>query len=160
MVRYLHQTSRKGSVRVINEFVLLFLVIVIVLFFFGIVEHPEKLNIGNVDKMDGYQFEDACVKILKANRYGNVKLTSRSNDNGIDIICTKNFHKYAIQCKCYNGNVGNHAVMEAYAGCKYLDCNVPVVMTNSNFTKSAKSMAEKLGVVLIDRKKLEIMMRK
>ena len=59
--------------------------------------------------------------------------------------------RFAIQCKHYSGTVGNKAVQEAYAGCKFYDCHVPVVMTNSHFTDSAKQLAEKNNVLLWDR---------
>lgn len=58
----------------------------------------------------------------------------------------------AIQCKCYNGVVGNHAIMEAFAGAKYYDENKVMVVTNSSFTKNAIELAKKNNVLLWDRK--------
>ena len=41
-------------------------------------------------------------------------------------------------------------MQEAYTGCSYYDCDIPVVITNSSFTKNAIEEAQTLGVKLID----------
>ena len=41
-------------------------------------------------------------------------------------------------------------MQEAYTGCSYYDCDIPVVITNSTFTKNAIEEAQTLGVKLID----------
>lgn len=101
--------------------------------------------------MDGHEYEHACAQYLKRTGFTNVQVTKASGDQGIDVIATKG-KKYGIQCKYYTGNVGNKAVQEAYAGAKFYGCDVAVVMTNSTFTKSAKELAEKLGVELWEKK--------
>ena len=54
-----------------------------------------------------------------------------------------------IQCKFYNGTVGNKAVQEAYAAAAFQDAPYAVVVTNSVFTKSAHQLAHKKGVLLM-----------
>ena len=108
-------------------------------------------QIKNFDYMDGYEFETFCSDILVKLGYTNVTVTQSSADQGIDVLAEKDGVRFAIQCKRYSGTVGNKAVQEAYAGCKFYDCHVPVVMTNSHFTDSAKQLAEKNNVLLWDR---------
>ena len=108
-------------------------------------------QIKNFDYMDGYEFETFCSDILVKLGYTNVTVTQSSADQGIDVLAEKDGVRFAIQCKHYSGTVGNKAVQEAYAGCKFYDCHVPVVMTNSHFTDSAKQLAEKNNVLLWDR---------
>lgn len=108
-------------------------------------------QITNFDYMDGYEFETFCSDILVKLGYTNVTVTQSSADQGIDVLAEKDGVRFAIQCKHYSGTVGNKAVQEAYAGCKFYDCHVPVVMTNSHFTDSAKQLAEKNNVLLWDR---------
>ena len=67
---------------------------------------------------------------------------------------------YAIQCKNYEGAVGNFAVQEAYAGAQFYGCDVPVVICPGTFTRGAKELAESTGVELWDGDKLSRMMRK
>lgn len=107
-----------------------------------------------MDSMTGYEFEIFCAHILAKNGFSNTNVTKGSGDQGVDIIAEKDGIKYAIQCKCYSGSVGNHSVQEAYAGSKFYDCHVPVVMTNSFFTKSAMELADKNNVLLWDRNKI------
>ncbi|MBO5999948.1 MAG: restriction endonuclease [Lachnospiraceae bacterium] len=97
---------------------------------------------------NGFEYEEICAQILKRNGYSKVTVTRASNDQGLDVIAEKKGVRYGIQCKYYNYPVGNKAVQEAYAGCGYYDCDVPVVMTNSTFTVSARELADQLGVEL------------
>lgn len=109
------------------------------------------------DYMEGHDFEQYCSEILLKNNFTNVEVTKGSGDQGIDILAYKDGVKYGIQCKCYSSDVGNKAVQEAFSGAKFYECHVPVVITNSFFTKSAIELAEKTHVILWDRKKLESM---
>lgn len=108
------------------------------------------------DHMDGHAFEAFCADLLKQNGYYHVSITGASGgDQGIDIIAYgQNDISYAIQCKCYHANVGNKAVQEAFAGCQFYRCRIPVVLTNSRFTESAQQLARETGVLLWDRTKL------
>ena len=98
----------------------------------------------------GYDYEEYCCRYLKSKGYKHIKQTPRAKDHGIDIIAQKRRKKYAFQCKYYGKKVGNRAVQEAYTGCSYYDCDIPVVITNSTFTKNAIEEAQTLGVKLID----------
>ncbi len=100
------------------------------------------------NEMSGHEFEQACAKKLKKNGFSNISVTKGSGDQGIDVIAYKNGKKYGIQCKYYSSPVGNWAVQEAFAGAKFYDCDIAVVMTNTTFTKSAYELAQKTGVQL------------
>lgn len=108
----------------------------------------------NFDTMEGHEFEHFCANILIKNGFKNVKVTSGSGDQGIDIIAFKDDIKYGIQCKCYHSAIGNKAVQEVYAGKTFYNCHIGVVLTNRNFTKSAIELAKNNGIILWDRKKL------
>lgn len=73
---------------------------------------------------------------------------------GIDVLAEKDGVTYAIQCKCYSDNVGNHAVQEAHSGASYYGRMVAAVMTNRYFTAAAKETAARIHVLLWDRDKL------
>jgi len=110
-------------------------------------------SIEDIDLMSGADFESFVTYLFNQLGYkaSNTKL---SGDQGIDVIAKKGQSTIAIQCKCFHGSVGNHAIMEAYAGAKYYNADKCMVVTNSVFTKSAKELANKNGVVLWDRKML------
>lgn len=114
-------------------------------------------NLNELDSMNGYDFERACVHILKDNSFSNVRTTSKSKDHGIDVFACKEDISYAIQCKCYSSNVGNSAIQQAHTGKSLYHKDIAVIMTNQYFTKQAKEEAQALGVKLWDRDKLNAM---
>ncbi len=117
-------------------------------------EDEKDLN----DNMTGAEFEDYCVSILRKNGFNNVKKTKASGDHGVDITASKDDIFYVFQCKCYSSSVGNSAVQEVYAGKKYYDADIAIVMTNSYFTSQAIDDAKKLKVKLWGKEKLKEML--
>lgn len=111
------------------------------------------------DAMDGSTFERFCAELLKKNGYRKVRLTEATGDHGIDILADKDGVRYAIQCKCYEGKVGNKAVQEAYSGRDIYEADRAVVLINNYFTPQAEEDAEALGVLLWDREALLYLMR-
>lgn len=99
-------------------------------------------------RMDGYEYEIQCAKMLKRKGFSKVQVTPFSGDQGIDITAYKEGQKYGIQCKYYSHPVGNKAVQEAFAGAKFYGCDRAAVLTNSTFTASAQSLAQKTNVIL------------
>ena len=100
------------------------------------------------EAMTGREFELYCRDILHEAGWHAV-LTPGSGDQGADIIAEKDRRRVVIQCKYYNGSVGNKAVQEAYAAAAFQDAPYAVVVTNSVFTKSAYQLAHKNGVLLM-----------
>jgi restriction system protein len=110
------------------------------------------------DLMTGREFEVYCREILQEAGW-QAALTPGSGDQGADIIAEKDGRRVVIQCKFYNGAVGNKAVQEAYAAAAFQDAHFAVVVTNSVFTKSAHQLAHKNSVLLMhhtDLPKLEL----
>ena len=104
----------------------------------------------NIDGMEGHAFEHWCADLLKKSGFANVEVTPASNDQGVDILATKEGVRYAIQCKNYSTPLGNTPVQEVNSGKIYYGCHVGVVMTNSTFTKGAVELAKATGVLLWD----------
>lgn len=118
------------------------------------------LTMEKVDDMDGFEFERFIAYVLKRNGFRHVKVTQESGDQGVDIIATKDKVKYGVQCKRYNGFVGNHAVQEVWSGKEYYQLDDAIVLTNSEFSDSAQELAGELGVTLIDRDRLRKMIKR
>jgi len=117
-------------------------------------------RLDDVDRMDGYQFEEWCAALLEKNGFQEVLVTQKSGDQGVDILAGKDDIRYAIQCKCYTSDLGNTPVQEVLAGKAYYGCQIGVVMTNRHFTKGAQELAQKTGVLLWDREKIQGMLLK
>lgn len=94
--------------------------------------------------MSGWDFERYCADCLLKKGFTKAEVTSGSGDHGVDIIAEQNGIRFGIQCKLYQGRIPNKAVQEAYTGASYYDCDVSVIMSNSELTKQAKDEAKKL----------------
>lgn len=125
-------------------------------------KRAEEIELGmeDVDGMDGHKFEHFVASVLSKNGFSNVKVTKASGDYGVDITATKDKLRWAFQCKCYQSTLGLKPVQEVYAGAKKYNASKAVVVTNSHFSKNAKTLAQELGVALWDRDILgEMMLR-
>lgn len=112
-----------------------------------------------VDLLDGPRFERWCAQLLRKIGFSDVTVTKTSGDQGVDITAVKDDVRYAIQCKCYSSDLGNHPVQEVHAGKSMYGCHVGVVMTNRFFTSGAKDLAKATGTLLWDRNKLKAMLQ-
>jgi len=112
-----------------------------------------QLSMANWRDLRGPEFELFLTEVFEYLGY-HVVGTKVSGDQGIDLIATKNDKKIGIQAKGYADSVGNHAVMEAHAGMAYYQCNVCIVITNSEFTRHAKDLATKIGCWLISKNEM------
>ena len=125
---------------------------------FLVLKYAKRKYPGDIDGMEGHDFEYFCADLLSKKGFQEVEVTKGSGDYGIDILAQKDGITYGIQCKCYATPVGVKAVQEAYAGKDYYDCMVGVVLTNQYFTTPAVEVAKKLKIMLWDRGYLESMM--
>ncbi|MDD7403028.1 MAG: restriction endonuclease [Butyribacter sp.] len=112
------------------------------------------LSVGELDDMDGIDFEELACEILVANGFELAENTPATGDFGVDILAIKDGMTYAIQCKRYHEPIGIEAVQQVFAGRAYYECHVAVVLGNQPFTQPAQKLADKLGVVLWDRETL------
>jgi HJR/Mrr/RecB family endonuclease len=119
---------------------------------------PKQLAYRSLDDVEWDEFEQLVADVFMARGY-RTELTKRSGDQGIDVIAERKSQRVGIQCKAYSRPVGNDAVMAAVAGSKYYQCNRTVVACTSSFTRTAVELADKTGVELWDRKRLESELR-
>ena len=110
-------------------------------------------------RLSGPEFEAYFALVLSDNGFKNVQVTKGSGDQGVDILAERNGKSYAIQCKNYDGAVGNFAVQEAFAGAEYYGCELAAVVCPGTFTRAAKELAAQTGVILWDGERLSHMMR-
>lgn len=137
-----------------EEFIIIIIIVVIaILLIAGIVLfiRARRRLPGDMDLMEGHEFEFFCAELLKKQGFLEVEVTKGSRDYGVDILASKDGVTYAIQCKCYTTPIGVKAIQEAYAGRDYYDCMVGAVMTNQYFTTPAVEVAKKLKILLWDR---------
>jgi restriction system protein len=106
------------------------------------------------DSHDPYGFEAHCAERLRNNGW-KAQPTKKSGDQGADVIAVKNGISVAIQCKLYSKPVGNKAVQEVISGKLYNSTDFAVVVASKGYTRSAKKLAQKTGVLLLSPNDLE-----
>lgn len=112
-------------------------------------------ELRSMDAMEGHTFEKYCCSLLELIGFADVSVTRKSGDFGADVLATKNYVSYAIQCKRFRDNVGNEAIQQIYAAKEFYRRDVGIVMTNSYFTKSAEAIAAETDVHLWNRDTIE-----
>lgn len=95
----------------------------------------------------GEDYENYIFDILSNNGFI-VKKTPKTGDQGVDLLVKEEKGDIAIQCKLYSKPVGNKAVQEVVAGKEFYACSYSVVVSNNNYTVSARRLAENLNVYL------------
>lgn len=114
-------------------------------------KYIEKININNVDSLDGHEFEEFLFYFFRSLGL-KVSRTKKSKDYGADLVVNYDNKKIVIQCKLYyNHSVGNSAIQEINTAKNYYLADKGVVITNSYFSKSAKNLSTSADIVLIDR---------
>jgi|GEM_PF-3463289 len=106
------------------------------------------------DIVDPYEYEECIADEFNALGW-ECRLTSGSGDQGADVIAEKQGLRLIIQCKLYSSPVGNKAVQEVAAAKAFYKGNRAVVISNNDFTTSAKQLADSLGVKLIHHSQIE-----
>ncbi len=98
--------------------------------------------------MNGHEYEHFVSEIINELGYESY-VTKGSGDQGVDVIAEVNNYKIAIQCKHYNSKVSNKAIQEIHAAKGIYDCDFALVVSNNDYTKSAREAAAKLDVNLL-----------
>ena len=99
-------------------------------------------------------YESYCCELLRSVGW-RARLTQASGDQGADIIATKEDLKLVVQCKLYSRPVGNGAVQEASAARVHEGADYAAVVTNSTFTRAARSLAASNEIALVHHDHLQ-----
>ncbi|WP_373708343.1 restriction endonuclease [Kaistella sp.] len=100
------------------------------------------------EDMNGFEFETYCLEKLTEIGW-KVTKTKNGADQGVDLIAKKGKRNIAIQCKKYSRPVGNKAVQEVKSGLEFYALNEGVVISNRDYTKSAKQLAGANNIKLL-----------
>lgn len=103
--------------------------------------------------MSPRDYERYCSDLLSVAGWS-TQLTPTSGDQGADIICEGGGIRMVVQCKLYSSPVGNGAVQEVIAAKQFEFADEAVVVSNAEFTRSAKELANVSGVLLLNHEQL------
>jgi len=104
-------------------------------------------------EMSPIEYEHFIVNILNSSGWI-ARATTSTGDQGIDVIAEADNIKIVIQCKLYSSNVGNSAVQEIIAGKVFEKADYAAVVSNANYTRSARQLASSSGVFLMHHDEL------
>jgi len=110
----------------------------------------ENLRAVDCSNMTGVEFEAHVSRILSQRGFTDIRFTPATNDQGADLLAKKDGRTIVVQTKRYSCPVGNSAVQEAISALKFYSGDEGWVVTNSTFTYSAKQLAQRAGIRLID----------
>ncbi|MCL9662053.1 restriction endonuclease [Paenibacillus hunanensis] len=130
--------------------------IVIFCFFLKKQQYEQRLRdagITQIDKMSGTEFEVYLGKMFDRLGY-KTKVTQASGDFGADIILQTADKRIVVQAKRYKGNVPIEAVQQVFAAAPHYKANSAWVVTNSDYTRAAYTLAKSTNVRLINREQL------
>lgn len=120
-------------------------------------EEEESLVTGSDayhPNMSPHDYEEFCAKLLR--RVGwEAQTTVASGDQGADVVASKNNIRLVIQCKLYAQPVGNKAVQEVNAARSHYVANYAVVVSNADYTRSARQLASSTNVKLLHHEELQ-----
>lgn len=116
-------------------------------------EAVEQLNAGEVDGLSPSAFEAYCARLIAAGGWS-ARTTALTGDQGADIIAEKGGQRLVLQCKLLARPVGNKAVQEAHAAKVHFGARYAAVVTNADFTRSARELAATTGVLLLHHSQL------
>lgn len=102
----------------------------------------------SIDQLSPVGYEQFCSSLLE-NIGFSCELTKATGDQGADIIAARGEVRYVFQCKKYGASVGNKAVQEVIAAKMHYQADVAAVVSNADYTKSARQLASTTGVLLL-----------
>jgi len=114
----------------------------------------KRPDVAGVSNFSGEEFETHIAKLLRSRGY-DVVGTPRTGDQGADLIAKKDGKTIVIQAKRYEAPVGNKAVQEVISAVSFYGGNEGWVVSNSTFTASAKALAQKANIRLVDGNSLQ-----
>lgn len=104
---------------------------------------------GYRDDMTGFEYEEYCADLFRCFNW-KTEVTKKSGDFGVDVIAKKKGITIVAQCKKYTKQkVGFDAVKEAFTAKALNNADFAIVITNSEFAKSAIKGAEGTHVKLL-----------
>lgn len=115
----------------------------------------QKKKFGNLrrleqlQKLDPVEFEKFCGYLYERRGY-KAHMTATSGDEGVDLLLTKGGKTEVVQCKRYQGTVGQPTVRDLYGTMLHNDAIAGALMTTGRFSKAAETWAANKPIQLID----------
>lgn len=108
---------------------------------------------GRFSSSDPYEYERWCAGQLRKAGWS-AEATKAAADQGVDVVASRGGLKVALQCKLHSNAVGNKAIQEVHAAAAFIDATHAAVVAPADYTRAARQLAGKLGVLLLHHTQL------
>src|SRR5205814_4632804 len=110
-------------------------------------------NVAVTDAMTGPQFEQYVARLMRRDGLRRVQVCGGSGDLGADVTgYTGDGRKVVVQCKRYAGSVGDPHVQKFNGTAWQIHgADVALLVTTGRPTAKARQLAQRCGIVLVDR---------
>lgn len=108
---------------------------------------PQDLE--DLQRLDPVAFEGVVKKLFEGLGY-EVETTSRSGDEGVDLILRKGDERSIAQCKRYKGQVGQSVVRDFYGTVVHEKAKRGFLVTTGTFSLPSQTWAQGKNLVLVD----------
>lgn len=113
----------------------------------------KKSILDQLKKMNPYEFEKFCMKLLCTYGFNNVAVTQKSRDGGIDgygkLKIGLAYMNVAFQCKRWNETIIGRKELDAFRGAIQGEYEQGLYFTTSSFSREATKFSIKKGAVPI-----------
>ncbi len=104
----------------------------------------EKIN-----SMTGVEFEEFVAEVFQKQGY-RVEFTEITGDHGIDLLLRKNKEQTVVQCKRWEGSVGEPIVRDFFGSMISCGADRGIIVTTAYFTQQAIAFASNKPITLMD----------
>lgn len=97
------------------------------------------------------EYEHIVAEYFEEKGY-QTKVSSYSNDYGVDVFAIKGKQKIAVQAKMFGNStrpINRQMVMELHGAKDYFDCTKAVIATDGRIIENAKEVAQKLNIEIV-----------
>jgi restriction system protein len=119
-----------------------------------LIQESNSVNSKILNNLSCSDFENLLCRLFEAMGYA-VQKTDKVDDQGCDLVINLGDQKLLIQAKLYKESPVEHSdIQNTLAEEKKYGCNGAMVVTNSNYTKEARELANMHGVGLVGKDRL------
>lgn len=111
------------------------------------------MRLSKLQRMDPIEFERFTGQLFRKMGF-RVEDTQASADEGIDLILRRRGRMAVVQCKRYQGSVGQPVVRDLYGVMQHTNAAEAYLVTTGSVTRAARRWAEDKPIHLVDSHRL------
>lgn len=122
----------------------------------------KRKTLKELQRMNPFEFEQYVSRVLQANGYRRVKVSSKTNDGGKDIVCYDRFgRKCVVEVKRYADHnlIGRPLIQKLHSCMIHERATRAIFVTTSDFNQNAVQYAKGKNIDLINGKQFVNMIK-